>query len=131
MSNVKLSVTIVLPGRTMMTSQECEKNPKVNYRRHVIMLPVKRFDDKSKKAFTKNEPLEFHTRKCQKAKQVIRMSDEAYEYMTSVTCPEWFFPIGGPNQWKKLSNIQRLEYHLDRVCASLGGISYTYDIYKD
>ena len=115
----------------MMTSQECDKNPRNNYKKVCIMVSTKHVDKNTKKIFTKNEPLEFYTRKCITAQQVLRMCDEAYEYMTSAICPEWFFPIGGPNQWKNLSKTQRLEYHLDRVCASLGGINYTYDIYKD
>lgn len=93
------------------------------------MLSVKKFDKKTKKYFIKNEPLEYYTRRCCEAQQVIRMTDEAYEYMTSSVCPEWFTP--SMHKWKRMSELQRLEEHLDRICESLGGIRYTYDIYAD
>ena len=132
MSDIKLSVTITLPGSVMMSSQECEKNPKENYDRNFITLSVKRIDPKTKKEFFRNEPLEYKTRKCKTAQQVIKMCDEAYEYMTSPVCPEWFnSSYGGPSRWKKLMKEDRLEYHLDRLCKSFGGTSYTYAVYTD
>jgi hypothetical protein len=112
----------------MMTSQECEKNPKENYENNLIILSVKKYDTKSKKYFYKNEPLHFRTRKCKEASQVIRMSEEAYEYMTSSTYPEWWT---NPSMWKRMSKEKRLELHLDRLCKHLGGISYTYAVYND
>lgn len=129
MVSIKLSVTIELPGSTMMTSQVCDENPTENYRRHRILLNVKHFDKKTKKSFYRIEPLEFKTRKCIPAKQSINMSNEAYEYMTSAACPEWYpFGIG---KWKRLSPIERLEQHLDRICKSFKGISYTYVIFGE
>lgn len=131
MTTIKLSVTIVLPGSTMMTSQECEQNPKDNYVSHKMMLSIKHFDKKTKKAFYKREPLEFKTRKCIPAQQVLKMSEEAYDYMISSSCPDWYLMRGGISKWKKLSPKERLELHLDRTCKSLGGISYTYAIFGD
>lgn len=132
MSNIKLSVNITLPGSVMMTSQECEENPKVNYDRNFMTLSVKETLPKSKKVSYRSIPIEYKTRKCKTAQQVIKMCDEAYEYMTSNSCPEWFnSTYGGPMRWKRLSKIERLEYHLDRVCKSVGGSSFTYNIYPD
>jgi hypothetical protein len=129
MNAIKLSVTIVLPGSTMMTSQECDENPQENYKKNCILLSVKRYDNKTKKSYYVTERLDFKTRKCIPAQQVIRMTDEAYDYMTSSACPEWYaFAI---NKWRKMSKIERLEEHLDRLCKSLGGLSYTYVIFKD
>ena len=132
MSDVKLSVTITLPGSVMMTSQECEENPKENYENNVISLAVKKRDPKTKKEFFKKESLEYKTRKCKTAQQVLKMCDEAYEYMTSQICPEWFGPSqGGPSKWKRLSKKERLHYHLDRICKFFDGLSYTYAVYTD
>lgn len=130
MSNVKMSVTIMLPGGTMMAPQECGENPK-NYDRNVITLSVKHFDKKTKKSFFRNEPLEFKTRKCNPVPQVINMSEEAYEYMTSAMCPEWFIPMGGISKWKKLSANERLDFHLERTCQAMGGISFDYVVFED
>ena len=131
MSTIKLSVTIVLPGSTMMTSQECEENPKECYDDNFMLLSIKKYNNKEKKSFFKNVPLRFKTRKCIKAQQVIKMTDEAYEYMTSIACPEWFITFGGVAKWRKLSKKDRLEFHLDRLCKSMGGESFSYAVFGD
>lgn len=95
------------------------------------MLQTKHYDKKTKKFFFKKEPLKFKTRKCATAQQVIKMTDDAYNYMISQACPEWFIPFGGISKWKKLSKKERLEAHLERVCQSLKGISYTYAVFGD
>ena len=42
-----------------------------------------------------------------------RYTEEAYEYMTSNSCPEWFnSTYGGPMRWKKLSKIERIDPNL-------------------
>ena len=130
MTDTKLSVTITRPGGVMMTPQECGENPE-NYNKVRILLSVRTFDKKTKKFFYKKEPLEFRTRRCATAQQVIKMSNEAYDYMTSSMCPDWFIPMGGISKWKSLSKEKRLEHHLDRLCSSLRGISYTYVIFGD
>ena len=130
MADAKLSLTVVLPGSTMMSPQECGENPS-NYDRQFMVLSVKTYDKKTKKAFFRKEPLEFRTRKCKNATQVIKMSQEAYEYMTSVACPEWFLNQGGISKWKRLSAEERLEFHLERTCKAMGGLSYSYVIFGD
>ena len=130
MADAKLSLTIELQGNTMMSPQECGENPD-NYDRNFMLLPVKTYDKKTKKFFYRKEPLEFKTRKCKPATQVIKMSQEAYDYMTSIACPEWFIHQGGIHKWKQLSPEQRLELHLERICKAMGGKSYSYSIFGD
>lgn len=131
MADAKLSVTIMLPGSNMMTSQECEENPTENYKRNLLILSVKHYDSKAKTSFYKKEPLVFLTRKSVPAQQVLKMSNEAYEYMISGSCPEWFIPQGGISKWKHMNAEQRLEAHLTRTCKALGGLSYTYTVFND
>lgn len=128
MSTIKLSVTIVLPGSTMMTPQECGENPE-NYKKHKILLNVKRYDKKTRKNFFRTEAVVFRTRKCIPANQSINMTEEAYEYMTSTVCPDWY--PEGINKWKKLPKTERLELHLERTCKALGGVSYSYIVFGD
>lgn len=128
MTTIKLSVTIELQGNTMMSPQECGKNPE-NYNWNKLLLSVKHYDKKTKKSFYKTEPLHFQTRKCIPAHQSINMSQEAYDYMTSQSCPDWY-PLG-INKWKKLSPTERLELHLERTCKALRGTSYTYVVFGD
>lgn len=129
MSTVKLSVTIVLPGSTMMSSQECDENPKENYNKHRVLLSVKHFDKKTRKTFYKKEAIEFQTRKCIPAQQVLKMSEEAYKAMVSEMCPVWFMP--NVSKWKRLSKEARLHEHLDRLCESMQGLYYTYAVFDD
>lgn len=62
------------------------------------------------------------------AKQKITLCREAYDYMTSSLCPTWF---KNQNQWRKLTETQRLELHLARTCRHFGGKSFTYQIIND
>ena len=128
MSTTKLSVTVELQGSTMMTPQVCGENPE-NYNEEKVIIPVKQYDKKTKKVFYRNEPLTFRTRKCIPAYQSINMSEEAYEYMTSQACPEWY-PLG-IGKWKRLSKKERLELHLERTCKALNGVSYSYVVFGD
>lgn len=130
MDNIKVSVTIVLPGSTMMSPQECGENPE-NYNEHCYLVSAKHFDKKTKKSYYTKEPLRFHTRKCVPAQQVINMSDDAYKYMTSDICPEWYLHLGGIAKWRRLPKETRLQLHLERTCQSLGGSSYTYVVFGD
>jgi hypothetical protein len=129
MDNVKLSVTIELQGNTMMSSQVCDENPKENYNYETIQIPVKKYDKKKRKTYFTRAVYNIATRKCISAKQVMHLSEESYEYFISQEVPEWF--TQGINQWKKLSNKERLELNLDRLCKGLGGFSYTYVVFND
>lgn len=57
----------------------------------------------------------------------IKMSYDAYNYMTSKDSPEWYFK----KDWGRLTPIQRLELHLQRTCMHEGGTSFTYSILED
>ena len=58
--------------------------------------------------------------------QSIKLTYDAYEYMTSGERPEWF---KGP--WKKMSKEQRLVAHLHRICEDMNGTGFTYHILED
>lgn len=60
-------------------------------------------------------------------KKTIKMTQEAYDYMTSRESPEWYFK----KDWGRLSPTQRLELHLDRICQHNGGKEFTYSILED
>ena len=59
------------------------------------------------------------------AKQVINITKDSYDYMTSHEAP-WFMKS---NRWKMLNKKQKLEAHLKRICEDLGGTSYNYKIF--
>ena len=58
--------------------------------------------------------------------QSINLTYNAYNYMTSEERPEWF---KGP--WKQMKKEQRLNAHLNRICESLNGKSYSYHVLED
>ena len=61
------------------------------------------------------------------ASKSIKLSYEAYKYMTSKEVPEWYFK----KDWLRLSPIQRLELHLDRIKEANHGTSFTYSVLED
>lgn len=125
MDNVKISVTFELPGSQMLTSQECEENPNLYEINNVSISLRKRVD---KKHFeTVKENIRFKTRGCKPAKQVFKMSKEAYLNMISNT------PIPGipPSTWNKMKKVDRVCAHLDKIKEDLQAKSYTFNIFGD
>lgn len=114
MNNIKVNLSVVLPGRTMLSEQECSQNPEESYDNNTLVV--------------KNERIQFQTRKCKNARQCLNISEEAYDTMVSKTsCPGWV----ESQHWVTLSKEQRLRKHLWRICQTLGGISYTYNVLED
>lgn len=60
--------------------------------------------------------------------QEIKMTQDAYDYMTSSERPYW---LPRKYNWVSLTKRQRLEMHLQRTCESLGGKSFTYHVLDD
>lgn len=144
MNEIKLNLSIELPGSTMLSKEEClkttrkviEKKTKAG-KIYKKTIEVKVEDwDKMEKHFmrvaningTSPEIITFHTRKCKPATQSLNMSKEAYEYMINKdSCPSW----SKPGKWTAMSEKERLEAHLQRTVEYLGGISYTYQVFED
>lgn len=144
MIDIKLNLSIELPGSTMLSKEEClkithkviEKKTKAGkiYKK-TIEVKVKDWDKMEKHSMrvantngTNPEIITFHTRKCKPATQSLNMSKEAYEYMIDKdSCPSW----SKPGKWAAMSEKERLEAHLQRTVEYLGGISYTYRVFED
>ena len=127
MSIIKLSLKIVLPGRTLLSEQECSKNPEESFNSHSMVVE----DNKHNK-----EVIHFQTRKNRTITQCLNISEEAYKAMTAKAsdqkddmnnCPEW----SKARDWFNLSKTQRLEAHLDRISKTVGGVSFTYNVLDD
>lgn len=61
------------------------------------------------------------------ASKSIKLTVDAYNYMTSSERPEWY----KKKDWGLLSPTQRLELHLQRTCEHERGKSFTYNILED
>lgn len=144
MSEIKLNLSIELPGSTMLSKEECLKTTRKVIKKKTkagkiykktIEVKVEDWDKMEKHSMrvanidgTSPEIITFHTRKCKPATQSLNMSKEAYEYMINEdSCPSW----SKPGKWAAMSEKERLEAHLQRIVEYLGGISYTYQVLED
>lgn len=131
----KLSLTFVIPGSTLVSSQECEKNPKKNSITHKIVLTYTKGKGKYKRVI--NKVLHIKTRKSRTATQHINMSTEAYFHMLNTpTNPKLTKLVRNKNgeikrAWDLLSDHEKLVQHLDLIAHDLGAISYEYEILND
>lgn len=140
MSEIKLSLSIELQGRTMFSREECLKTTQEtitakNGRKRTVTKVVEDWDKMKKHTVgvtdtngTNPEIITFHTRKCKPATQSLNMSKEAYEYMIDKdSCPSW----SKSGKWAAMSEKERLEAHLQRTVEYLRGTSYTYQVFED
>ena len=128
MNEIKLNLNIVLPGRTLLSVQECAENPKESYQKEVVRVESFKKNPKKKFQMIKEmEYLDIHVRKCRTASQSINMTKEAYDYMVSKECPYF----AKPKDWVRMSKVKILEAHLEETCKALGRISYTYQVFED
>lgn len=134
MSEIKLSLSIVLSRSSILSKEECLKTTQKtittkNGRKRTVTKVVEKHSMRvTNNNGTNPEIITFHTRKCKSATQSLNMSKEAYEYMIDKnSCPSW----SKPGKWAAMSEKERLEAHLQRTVEHLGGVSYTYQVFED
>ena len=126
MLETKVSLTVVVPGATMISKQECLKqlensdDESLVFNHQVITVYDK--DNKNQKV------LHIKTRKCIPARQSLNICKEAYEAMISSEIP---YKVRKVSEWLAMSKKQRLEKHLDDIAAQLGGVVGSYVIFED
>ena len=128
MSEVKLSLSIKLPG-SVMYSQEgakaLEYQGLAGFTKHSLVVEMhKRM---GKKVKVDKETIHYKTRNTIPAVQNINISKDAYNYMTSKECPSFMTP----KDWNRMSKIKRLEAHLAEIAESRGGTVMHYHIFED
>ena len=127
MSEIKVRLSMTVPGAGMLSSQECEKNPKESY--DVTKLFVRNGRGKNS-----TELITVATRKNKTAKQSISITKEAYNYMVSNE-----FESNSPSLlrkypkhvWLKMTPKQRLEAHLSIIAESFNAVGFTYEVLDD
>ena len=139
---VKVSLTIELPGAMMWSKEECLKTTHKVIKKETKAGKIYKKTNKVKvedwdkmdehimrvAGVFKTQVITFHTRKCKPAAQSLNISKEAYEYMIDKdSCPSW----SKPSKWAAMSEKERLEAHLQRTVEYLGGTSYTYQVFED
>lgn len=130
----KLSLTFVLPGSTLLSSQECEENPKENY--DTFKITLKETKGKNKKSST--ESIYVKTRKPKTISQHLNMTTEAYLHMLNTPVNTKLAKVvkmdkrGNPvRAWDMLSEHKKLSHHIDLIAHDLHAISYKFEILGD
>lgn len=132
MIDIKVSLSIIIPGRIMLSKEECLKTTQKAFKDkkgkvHIKDILVEDWDKMDTHSFITNgdkkkgikpERIIYHTRKCIPARQNINISGEAYSYMIdAASCPEWV----KTSMWKRMNKEQRLSSHMDRIAESFNG----------
>lgn len=140
MTDVKVSLTIILPGRQMVSKEESLKSlnkvvtnskGKAIKKNGKLMTEEQLVPDFKKNTLTtlkvkdgkEFKTLKVYTRKCVPAKQVINLTEEAYKHMTSNFIPSEYKGI-----WSSLSPNQRLKWHCEQIAQLLGGVVDSFQI---
>ena len=140
MNEIKLNLSIVLPGRILLSKEECLKTTRETItdksgKKKTVIKVIEDYSKMNKHSMkvrgvkkSDSETITFFTRKSIPATQSINMTKESYDYMTDRnSCPPW----SKQSKWNTMSKKERLESHLQRTTEHLGGISYTYQIFED
>lgn len=120
----KISLSLLVPGATMLSQQEAENKPKESYDYHKLSLKYEKGKGKNKKIV--KEIIGFKTRKQRLITQTMVMSEEAYDAMIE-TAPT----VKLSKIWKSLSIKERLSHHFDLIANDLGAISYDFEVLKN
>lgn len=118
-NTIKVSLSVVLPGRTMLSQQAAENTPD-SFDEFKVEVSGPKGEDR--------EVLTVQTRKSAPANQSLNISKDAYDAMIDVElCPYWC----KAGTWAGMNNKMRLEAHLKRIAEGLGGTSFTYQVFED
>lgn len=127
MSEIKVRLSMEVPGAVMLSSQDCEKMSKKEAYDHTTIV-VEQKVKKGKKLVTEKETLHINTRKSKPARQSISISKEAYSYMTDAR----EIPLARLlKTWGNMTVAQRLEYHLNLIAENFGAASFSYEVLDD
>lgn len=162
----KINLIMALPGRVIMSEQEClrkvrrplmGKGKKANKQvldknGNPVWVTVKEPDPMKNdrdiinltgKDGTK-ETFVIFTRKARPASKSLNLSEESYNYFVSDECPEGFHaprnfkPKVSPfrksvnlQAWLAMSKEDRLKWHLNSICESMGGTLTFYSVHGD
>lgn len=128
MSEVKVSLSIKLQGRVMLSQEAAkalEKQGLAGFTKH--SMSVEEHKRMGKKVKVDKENIHYKTRNTIPAIQTLNICKEAYLYMVGKDCPS-FIP---PKDWVRMSKTKKLEAHLNEIAESRGGTVLQYHIFED
>ena len=121
----KISLTIELEGGTLVRKSEPEIIKYSVTKRD--FEPNKKWKSKDGLKVVRKGTFKHYPLIAKPASHHINICVEAYKYMTSNEYPYW----AKPKVWAMMSETQRLEAHLQKICEHVGGKSFTYEILGD
>lgn len=125
----KLSLTLIIPGGIMVSQQEAENKPE----EFTEPQQIKFKNSKTKKL----EVVTFRTRKAYPARQVLKMSKEAYEGMLEEPTSSKYNKIVGKIKgktmrvWDTMSEDARIKMHCEKIAHDRNAIEFYYNILGD
>ncbi len=124
MSEIKVSLSLTLRGGAMLSEQECSGNSKKKKQDCFDHFKIEVCNAKGKN----KEVLNVAVRKSKTVKQNIKLSKEAYDYMTDkAICPNPKLK----KEWEKFTVNQRLQYHCGQIAEALGAIGFSFEVLGD
>ena len=134
---VKVSLSLLVQGASLLTPEFCDKNPKESYDESKILIKHTKGKGKNKREVKKL--LVIHTRKQKLVTQNINICEEAYKYMLSSPTSDKFSKPTKKNKngdviervWDTMSVHERLKEHFDQIAHDLHAVSYSYEILGD
>lgn len=137
MDNIKLRLSLSVPGAQMLSRQECLKNPKDSY--DIDKMSVRYTTGEGRRRKVRTDILVIKTRKSRQARHNINICNEAYDYMISddtPPAPKYSRIVkskkGAPvSIWSTMSVSERLKVHLDLIAKDFNATDYTYEVLDD
>lgn len=134
MTELKVSLSFFVPGANMLSSQECDKNPKENYNEDKMLIRLTKGKGKHQKEREKS--LIIRTRKQKLAIQKLNICEEAYKYMLSTPTSVKLSRPTKRNKdgdviervWDTMPVHERLKKHFDLLAHDFHAVSYSYEI---
>lgn len=126
----KLSLTLVLQGSSMVSQQEAENKPKEFT--ELNFLTIKSYNRKLKK-----ETIAFRTRKNVTVRQVLKMSQEAYEAMLEEpTNPKYNKVVAKVKGklirvWDTMSEESRIKKHCELIAHDMNALDFSFNVLED
>ena len=143
MVDIKVSLTIELPGSSMYSKQMCLENIKKEYKAKDGKIVTKTIVNEVPELHDDNvvrvldakgkfkQEIHFLTRKCKPAYKTTNLSKEAYYYMVSNEVPDGFNVKHAKKAWGNMNKEERLLWHLNRYAENFRGTLIDYKVFDD
>lgn len=128
----KLSLILILPGGTLVSQQVAENKPEELTEEQKIVF--KNYKSKKDK---KPEVVVFKTRKSIPARQVLKMSQEAYEAMLETSTSPKYNKVVAKSKgklirvWDTMSEDARIRKHCELIAHDMGAIDFSFNVFED